>query len=336
MATSTGIAISRRDFFLASDAGIDLAVREVRTEPLQGASPALILLHGARVPGIPSFDLPVPHGSLAADLAAAGYRVFLMDARGYGGSTRIGQDGDTTGEPLVRSDEVVRDIDAVMTEVKGSMGAPRVALMGWATGGHWVGMYASRHPQAASHVILYNSLYGGHAGHTMLGSGGPLSDPSDPMRFDVSKSGAFGFNTAASLSPSWDASIPIEDKPRWRDPQLLEAYQSSALASDATSNQRVPPSFRAPMGAMADSFELASGRKLWNAATIEASVLVIRSGNDFWSRPEDLLDLQHDLIRARSVRAVTIPEATHYAHLDRPPRGRDLLMEEVLGFLAEP
>jgi pimeloyl-ACP methyl ester carboxylesterase len=81
---------------------------------------------------------------------------------------------------------------------------------------------------------------------------------------------------------------------------------------------------------------LASGRKLWDAATIAARVLVLRSGNDFWSRPQDLLDLQHDLIHARSVRAVTIPQATHYCHLDRPSRGRDLLIKEVLGFLAEP
>jgi pimeloyl-ACP methyl ester carboxylesterase len=336
MATSTEIAVTRQDFFLASDAGINLAVREVRAEPLQGEPPAVILLHGARVPGIPSFDLPIPHGSLAADVAAAGYRVFIMDARGYGGSTRIGQDGDTTGEPLVRSDEVARDIDAVINEIKARMGVSGVALMGWATGGHWVGMYASRHPQEASHVIIYNSLYGGHAGHNILGSGGPLSDPDDPTRFDIRKSGAFGFSTAASLTPSWDASIPVEDKTTWRDPQLLEAYQSGALASDPTSNQRVPPSFRAPMGAMADSFELASGRKLWDAATIAARVHIIRSGKDFWSRPEDLLDLQHDLVRARSVRAVTIPEATHYLHLDRPQRGRDSLMREVVGFLAEP
>jgi pimeloyl-ACP methyl ester carboxylesterase len=335
MTAPTRIHIARQDFFVASDAGINLAVREVRTGPLQGGRPAVILLHGARVAGIPSFDLPVPHGSLAADLAVAGYRIFIMDARGYDGSTRIGQDGDCTGNPLVRSDEVVRDIDAVVTAVKARTGLSNIALLGWATGGHWVGMYASRHPHQASHVIIYNSLYGGHPGHKILASGGPLSDPKDPTRFDIGKSGAYGFNTAASLTPSWDASIPVEDKTTWRDAAVLEAYQRNALASDPTSNQRVPPSFRAPMGAIADSFELASGRKLWDAATIAARVLIIRSGNDFWSRPEDLVDLQHDLIRARSVRAVTIPDATHYVHLDRPERGRNLLMKEVLEFLPE-
>lgn len=33
------------------------------------------------------------------------------------------------------------------------------------------------------------------------------------------------------------------------------------------------------------------------------------------------------------VRTVTIPDATHFVHLDRPERGRDQLVREVLGFL---
>ncbi len=325
----------RDDFFVESDAGFSLAVREIRSPSLDGKWPALVLLHGARVPGIASFDLPVANGSLAADLAKAGCRVFVMDARGYGGSTRTGQDGDSTGKPLVRSDEVVRDIDAVVTAVKARSGISEVALLGWATGGHWVGMYASRHPRAVSHIVIYNSLYGARAGHKILGSGGPLSDPNDPTRFDIGKFGAFGFNTAQSLTPSWDGSIPVEDKATWRDPAVLAAYQSAALASDPTSSQRNPPAFRAPMGAMADSFDLASGRKLWDADTVTARVLLIRSGNDFWSRPEDLMDLQHEMIRADSVRAVTIPDATHYVHLDRPERGRNVLLQEVTTLLSQ-
>ncbi|WP_221093701.1 alpha/beta fold hydrolase [Rhizobium bangladeshense] len=87
---------------------------------------------------------------------------------------------------------------------------------------------------------------------------------------------------------------------------------------------------------MADSFELASGRKLWDAGSITAHVLVIRSENDFWSRPEDVTTLVQDLRRAASVRTVTIPEATHYVHLDRPERGRSRLIAEVTRTLAQP
>ena len=48
------------------------------------AIPPVLLLHGARVPAIASFDLPVANGSLAEDLAAAGLRVYMVDSAATG------------------------------------------------------------------------------------------------------------------------------------------------------------------------------------------------------------------------------------------------------------
>ena len=208
-----------------------------------------------------------------------------------------------------------------------------MALLGWATGGHWAGMYASLHPQEVSHLVVYNALYGANEGHALLSG---ASDPDEPDRFNRAKFGAYRLNTAGSLLPSWDRSIPTEDKAAWRDPRLVEAYQQAALASDPTSRDREPPAFRAPSGAMEDSFYLASGRQLWDAASITARVLIIRSGNDFWSRPEDVTTLRAHLVDAAGVEAVTIPEATHYVHLDRGDKGRDAFLDAVTRFLAEP
>jgi pimeloyl-ACP methyl ester carboxylesterase len=87
---------------------------------------------------------------------------------------------------------------------------------------------------------------------------------------------------------------------------------------------------------MEDSFYLASGRQLWDAAPITARVLLIRSGNDFWSRPEDLTALQEHLVNAADVKAVTIPDATHYVHLDWADKGRRRILAEVAGFLGQP
>jgi pimeloyl-ACP methyl ester carboxylesterase len=106
LAETTSAELCREDYTVASEPGLSLHVRQVRSG---GATvpPPVILLHGARVPGVASFDLPVPGGSLAADLAHSGRPVFVMDARGYGGSTRPGQDGPRDGRPLVSSREVV-------------------------------------------------------------------------------------------------------------------------------------------------------------------------------------------------------------------------------------
>lgn len=332
-ATPALAEIERTDFTLSARDNGRLFVREVSDRATAGGKPPVILLHGARVPGVASFDLPVEGGSLAADLARAGHRVFVMDARGYGNSSRPGQDAPPKGAPLSRSDEVVADLAAVVEAVKARTEQPKVALLGWATGGHWAGMYASRNPDNVSHLVLYNSLYGAHSGHETLGPGSAAADPKDPARFDAEKVGAYRMNTAASLLPSWDNSIPVEDKSEWRDPAVVEAYQAAALASDPTAATRKPPSFRAPSGAMADSFELASGRKLWEAGPITARVLILRSGSDFWSRPEDVTTLENELTNAGSVRAMTIADATHYVHLDRPERGRDQFLTEVTEFL---
>lgn len=331
--SSAQAEIQRQDFSVQGEPGIELQIREVWDTAVADDKPPIILIHGARVPGIASFDLPVAGGSLAVDLAQAGHRVFVMDARGYGGSTRIGQDGSREGKPLVNSNEVVRDIDAVVGAIVERTAHSNVALLGWATGGHWAGMYASLHPEMVSHLVMYNALYGAHAGHETLGRGSSLADPNAGDRFNTERFGAYRLNTADSLLPSWDRAIPVEDKTEWRDPEVAEAYQQAALASDPTSASRNPPSFRAPSGAMEDSFYLALGRQLWDAAPITARVLIIRSENDFWSRPEDVTTLQAHLVNAAAVEAVTIQDATHHVHLDRGEKGRDEFLETVTRFL---
>ena len=235
----------RQDHRISGDQGIELFVREVRP-PARGRP--LLLLHGARVPGVASFDLPVPGGSLAGDLAAAGHHVFILDARGYGGSTRPPEmerppEG---GDPLVRSSEVVRDIAAAVEWIRRRLAAPRVALLGWATGGHWLGHYTSLYSDRVSHLVIHNSLYGGTPEHPTLGRGSDLEDPARPGRFNRAAIGAYRLNAAPSLLGAWERSIPSSDKAEWRDPAVAEAYVAAALASDTTSATRSPTQLPRP------------------------------------------------------------------------------------------
>lgn len=293
-----------------------LHVREVRLDSAKRARP-VILLHGARVPGVASFDLPVPGGSLAEDLARDGHRVIVMDASGYGGSTRPPVMAEPPGAnpPAVTGEQVVKDIDAVVRWLR----AGRVDLVGWATGGHWVAWYASEYPHRVANLVVHSSLYGATAGHPMFGTPPPT--------------GAYRFSTAAQLLPAWDSSIPVPDKAEWRDPRVAQSYVDEALASDPTAEDRDPPSFRAPAGAMADSHRLANGTQLWDAHRIRARTLVSRGEYDFWSRPADLTTLAADLTSAKEVRAVTLAGATHYVHLDRAEKGRAAFLAEVTDWL---
>ena len=328
--------VMREDFFVKTTDGYDIAVRAVAAAS-DASRPPVILVHGARVPGIGSFDLPVPGGSLAADLARAGHAVHVMDARGYGRSTRpAAMDAPAEAEaPLARAWAVMRDIDAVVTGVRQRTGTAAVALLGWATGAMWCGMYAALNPDRVSHLVYYNGLYGGSARHSMLGTGTSNEDPAHPGRFNRRGAGAWRLSAGPDLLRSWDSVIPVEDKALWRDPRVAEAYVKEALASDPTAASRTPVSFRAPSGAMEDSFYQATGRQLFDAASIAARVLVVRSARDFWSRPEDVDTLVRHLDRAAAVQSMTIPDATHHVHLDRPERGRDAFLRAVVSFLAE-
>lgn len=330
--------ITRKDFYVNSDTNVRIFVREVRgAKAATGRQQPILLLHGLRVPGIASFDLPVAGGSLAADLARAGHTVYIMDARGYGNSTRpveMSQPAEASA-PLVRSSEVVRDINAVVEAICRRTRSAQIALFGWATGGHWMGQYASIRTDRVSHLIIHNSLYGVAAAHPTLGRGTDLEDPAHPGRFNARLFGAYRLSTAQSLLAPWDRAIPLDDKSLWRDPAVADAYVKAALDSDPTSHQRTPASLRAPSGAFEDSFYLATGRQLWDASLIRARTLILRSERDNWSRPEDPKALAEHLVHARKVSIVTIPGATHLVHLDRAERGRDRFLQEVLSFLAE-
>ena len=118
---ATLATVQRSEFHVTTSDGVRIAVREVRpTHRLLGVEP-VVLLHGARVPGIASFDLPVAGGSLAEDLSRRlGVAVFIPDARGYGRSERpAAMDRPAAGtRPLSRAHLVVRDVDAVVQAVQ--------------------------------------------------------------------------------------------------------------------------------------------------------------------------------------------------------------------------
>ncbi|MCA6123675.1 alpha/beta hydrolase [Bradyrhizobium sp. WSM 1704] len=335
-ANATEAVVSRHDFHVTTDDGMRLCVRELRAPGGRPRQQPLILIHGARVPGIASFDLAVPNGSLAADLVArTGRAVYVMDIRGYGCSQRppeLEQPAHAS-RPVVHAHEAARDIAAVVAAARQRSDSESVALLGWATGGMWAAYYSAQHPERVADLVTLNAIYGGSDRHAQLGPGSPNSDPAHPDRINPGI-GAYARNDANSLLPGWDRSIPIADKATWRDPALVAAYQKAALDSDPQSFSHNPPAFRAPMGAIEDSFYQASGRRLFDASSITARTLVVRCEHDFWSRPEDADAFAHDAVRAAALRVVTLKGATHYVHLDRPERGRDELLQEVVSFLA--
>ncbi len=318
------------DHCIPSDPGFDIFVREASPPTPTGVP--ILLVHGGGPSGLPAFDLPVPGYSVAEDFVQAGHSVYIMDVRGWGGSTRPAGMAEpiAANPPLVSSEEAARDIDAVVSWIRERSNGQRVALLGWATGGHWCGMVAARRPDAVSHLIMLNSLYGVAA---PWGLREAFEDPERPGEFNHAH-GAYRRLTATSVTASWDRAIPTDDPAAWRDPEVASALQRETLASDPASATREPPHVRVPAGFQRESYEMARGMRYWKASDITVPTLVIRGDRDHWSRPDDLIALQRELVNAPKVTTMTIPGGTHYLFLDRPERGRARFLHEALTFLA--
>ena len=325
--------IDRRDAMVESDSGIRIAVREVVAVGAPGPRRVpVVLVHGLGGGGVSSFDSPIAGYSLAEDLARAGHAVTVLSVRGWERSTRppaLEAPADAN-PPAVSSDEAVRDIGAVVASIQARDRRP-VALLGWATGAHWVGMYATTHPDAVSHLVMLNTIYGTPGAWSMRSL---LEDSEHPGEF-ARAVGAYNLRDSRSMLRTWDAGIPVADKTIWRDPRVSEAYASGAVASDPTASQRTPPSVRMPNGPLRDSYLLAGGTKFWQAGDIRAATLVVRSELDHWSRPEDVAALQRELVHARRIETLVLPQATHFVFLDRPDHGRRQFVDAVERFLAQ-
>ncbi|OCG08735.1 hypothetical protein A9G13_01355 [Gilliamella sp. wkB178] len=332
---SNANTLQKQDFYLESCINNQhLFIREIKlaaNKHINKPAPVL-LIHGARVPSIGSFDLPVKGGSLAQELAEAGIDTYLLDLRGYGKSSRpieMSLPAEQSA-PLVRTDSAVEDIACAINFIKQLSPWSKVNLLGWATGGHWSAAYANKYPETVNKLVIYNSLYGTTQNHPMLGKGSFLDDPAHSGQLNP-HIGGYQLNTRESLFPAWDNSIPMQDKNIWRDPLVSQAYAQAALASDPQSYDHTPPQFRSPNGAMADSFELAIGKRQWQAKNLTMPTLVIFSQNDFWSRKEDALAIINE---APNAKLVEIANGTHFVHLDRNPYGRKIFVDNVITFLT--
>lgn len=322
-------ALTRTDFTVASDPGLTLTVRRIVLVANPTDRPVLLLIHGGGPGAVGSFDLNVPGGSLAGSLAEQGYRVYLMDVRGWGGSTDPSTPERDTSVVNVTYQDVARDIDVVVNQIRMRENVQRVALLGWASGGHWAGYYTTQHNDKVSHLVSLNSLYGVNA---PWGQRTSFADTLNPSHYNR-RSGNWRLVTADAFLTNWDRTIPVADKSQWRDPAIAQAYIETGIRADIAGQQRTPPSMRVPSGFREEAFYMSLGRTYWNARDIRVPALIIRTTRDFWSRPEDLTAIRADLINSPGARIVTIPEGTHYVLLERGDKGRDQLIHEVIGFI---
>ena len=302
----------RSRFSLKSPAApwLTLALRAVA--PAAGAKRAVLLLHGATLPGF-LFDPRPPAPSLLSYLAGLGYAAYALDLRGFGDSTRpeAGTPGFDAARPFARAAECVADVADAMRFVREERGHESVALMGFSWGTVVAGCYAAAHPGAVNSLVLYAPIYAEpNPGWMLL-----LRDPADPTILSRSY-GAYRWTTAQALRDRWDSDIPVADKKAWRSDDVLAAVLEGAVGCDPKSGERAPPAFRSPNGPFADIFEAFSGRPLYDAAAIREPVLIVRGEGDSTATDADARRLLGALgSKVKFYRSVA--RGSHFALLER-------------------
>ncbi|MFL5416198.1 MAG: alpha/beta hydrolase [Myxococcales bacterium] len=328
--------IAKQDYQIdGGDPGIKLFVRAKAPEGKKSftADEVVLFVHGATFPSTPDFDLQLEDYSWADLMVRNGYAVYLFDKRNYGLSTREKAMDEPAAKnpPLSRSFLVIRDIGAVVDHIRAKHRIGRVTLIGWSWGAMTAGYYATLHPEKVNRLVLYAPLYD-NPQHTNLGAGSGNQNKRKPSEFNYAL-GAYRLGSGQGNQARWDGEIPVEDKSQYRAQAVVDAFNEAALATDPTSKTRSPPSLRAPNGVLEDSFQQATGRRIWNASQIYAPTLVIAGEFDTWSFPEDRAGLMRDLVHAPYKKSVLIPEATHFVLFEK---NRRQLYDAVLQFLKEP
>src|SRR5213593_777403 len=141
------------------DPGIQLHVRNKRPAGMTQFSgeKTLLYVHGTSQAASSTFDLSLDGVSWMDYIAQRGYDVYLVDLRGYGGSTRPPEMEKPAAEspPIVRTDVAIKDVGAAVDHILARRGLTKLNLMGWSWGTAIMGRYATQNSDKVSRLVLY-------------------------------------------------------------------------------------------------------------------------------------------------------------------------------------
>jgi pimeloyl-ACP methyl ester carboxylesterase len=324
---------TKQDFALKVGTSDSIAVREIsykKNNPVTSTTAVasnlapILLVHGGGSSGLPCFDLDWSGNSFAEDLAIeAGCAVYVMDVRGWGKSSRpMGlSEPPEKNAPLVPVQEASADVAAVIRWIADKTKRNDIQLFGWATGGTWCGYALANDTTLQKHigsVVFVNTMYAAKGAWELRNGAQP--------------EGAYRLIPQEGFVRRWNALIPSTNKSDWREDEVEQAYSRAALETDPTNAERTPPSARVPLAYWHEHVRMSNGEKLWDARKIKPPTLLVRGELDFWSRPIDVETLQTELLNARELQTLILPQGTHFIFLDKPERGRAQMIAAMLIF----
>jgi pimeloyl-ACP methyl ester carboxylesterase len=312
--------LSERRLIAGSESGVQLHLINKRRHDLQSFSAArtLVMMHGATFSSASLFDVAVAGASFMDVLAQAGYDVWTVDARGYGGSSRPAEmlRAPEEGAPLVTARTAVEDFGTAVDFICRHREISRVNVLGMSWGATIAGAFASEAGARIEKLILVTPLW--------------LSK--EPLRIDAGGPlGAYRIVSPHAFEAAWRGAAPEPARQQLIPDGWFDAWERATLATDPDSPY--PGAIRAPSGAVQDvRAHWTAGNPLYDPGTIGCPVLVLSAEWDADVRFDMAHDLFARLVNAPYKRLVEIGQATHMVLMER---NRRQAFDAVIGFLGE-
>jgi len=311
------------DLLIASDtAGIQIHVRNKRLASVKtfSAERTVVLMHGATFSSGSLFDVRVAGFSFLDYLAACGYDVYAVDARGYGMSTRPPEMNDSpqSNPPVGRTESAVSDLGRAIDAILKRRDISSLNLVAMSWGASIAGVYTSRNNAKIAKLVLLVPLWVS-ATPLPLDFGGDL--------------GAYRKVRVLDVKERWLSAAPEDKRDGLIPAGWFEQWAEATLAEDAQGAAETPPTMRAVNGPVIDVREFwNAGRPLYEPKDITKPVLLIHAEWDFDTPFDVARSLFFSLTSTPYKRWVEIGEATHMVVLEK---NRLQVFDAIQGFLAE-
>lgn len=302
------------------ESGVRLQLINKRRRDLQrvSAERTLLMMHGATFSSASLFDVAVGGASFMDVLARAGYDVWAVDARGYGGSSRPPDMArpPQQGAPLVTAETAVRDFSTAVDFICRDRDIACLNVLGMSWGATIAGAFAAEAQDKVAKLILVTPLWLSKA----------------PLRIDAGGSlGAYRIVSPSAFETAWRSAAPEPARGQLIPEGWFEVWAKATLATDPDSPE--PGTVRAPSGAVQDvRTHWTADNPIYDPGTIACPVLIVAAEWDVDVRFDMAHDLFVRLAAAPYKRLVEVGQATHMILLER---NRRQAFDAVIGFLDE-
>ena len=319
--TTQPLLFDEKVFIPADSHGTELQLRHRRLaqQTTFDASRTIIMMHGATYSSGSLFDIPLEGQSFMDYLALAGFDVWAMDARGYGGSSRPAAMNQPAREnpPAVGAKQASADLATAIDYLLRHLALEQINLLGMSWGGSVTGYYTSQNNSQIRRLVLIAPQW--------LTPQSPL-DPGGEL-------GAWRLIDIPAVKSRWLRSVPQDKQPTLIPEGGFELWAERTLAEEPEPTLRQQQKIKASNGPVQDTRDYwTKDSPLYDPEDIRVPLLLLHGEWD--------ADIPVPLAQSWFLRATRTPEKTwieigEATHMMVLEKNRHQVYAETVRFLTK-